>query len=56
MNFGMTEILIVAAIIIFLFGAKKLPELARSLGSSVKSFKKGIEESQDPAEQKNPEK
>ena len=56
MNFGMTEILIIALIIIFLFGAKKLPELARSLGSSVKSFKKGIEESRDSDDQKNPEK
>ena len=44
MNFGMTEVLIIAFIIIFLFGAKKLPELAKSLGTSVKSFKKGIEE------------
>lgn len=47
MNFGMTEILIIALIIIFLFGAKKLPELAKSLGSSVKSFKKGLDESAD---------
>lgn len=44
MNFGMTEILIVAFIIILLFGAKRLPELARGLGSSIKSFKKGINE------------
>jgi len=47
MNFGMTEVLIIALIIIFLFGAKKLPELAKSLGSSVKSFKKGLNESQE---------
>ena len=47
MNFGMTEILIIALIIIFLFGAKKLPELAKSLGSSVKSFKKGLDESEN---------
>ena len=44
MNFGMTEILIIAFIIILLFGAKRLPDLARGLGSSVKQFKKGIEE------------
>ena len=44
MNFGMTEILIILFIIILLFGAKRLPELARSLGSSVKQFKKGISE------------
>ncbi|MBD3223736.1 MAG: twin-arginine translocase TatA/TatE family subunit [Caldithrix sp.] len=44
MNFGFTEILIIFLIIMVLFGAKRIPELARSLGSSVKSFKKGIEE------------
>ena len=52
MNFGMTEILIVAFIIILLFGAKRLPDLAKSLGSSVKNFKKGISEE----EQENNEK
>ena len=41
MNFGMTEILIILAIILLLFGAKRIPDLAKSLGSSVKSFKKG---------------
>ena len=51
MNFGMTEILIIALIIIFLFGAKKLPELAKSLGSSVKSFNKGLQESKDSEDQ-----
>ena len=44
MNFGMTEILLVAFIIIFLFGAKRLPELAKGIGSSIKNFKKGINE------------
>ncbi|MCB0283249.1 MAG: twin-arginine translocase TatA/TatE family subunit [Calditrichae bacterium] len=47
MNFGMTEILIIAFIIILLFGAKRLPELAKSLGSSVKQFKKGIDEGEE---------
>ena len=47
----MTEVLIIALIIIFLFGAKKLPELAKSLGGSVKSFKKGLDESQEKENQ-----
>ena len=47
MNFGMTEILIVAFIIVLLFGAKKLPELAKGLGSSIKQFKKGIDEDEE---------
>ncbi len=43
--FGWTEILIVALIIILLFGATKLPKLARSIGLSVGEFKEGLEES-----------
>lgn len=47
MNFGMTEILIILAIILILFGGKRLPMLARSLGTSIRSFKKGIEDATD---------
>jgi len=47
MNFGMTEILIVAFIIVLLFGAKKLPELAKGVGSSIKQFKKGMDEEEE---------
>ena len=39
-----TELLIIVAVVVLLFGAKKLPELARSIGASAKEFKKGIEE------------
>ncbi len=38
------EWLIVLLIVLLIFGARKLPELARSLGSSAKEFRKGIEE------------
>ena len=38
------ELLIILAVVLLLFGAKKLPDLARSLGASAKEFKKGIEE------------
>lgn len=38
------EWLIVLVIVLLIFGARKLPELARSLGSSAKEFRKGIEE------------
>ncbi len=44
MNFGGQEALIVLLIVLLIFGARKLPELARSLGSSAKEFRKGIEE------------
>ena len=48
---GYQELLIILVIVLILFGANRLPELARSLGSSVKEFKKGVNELQkdDPA-------
>jgi sec-independent protein translocase protein TatA len=44
MSFGPWEWLIVLGVIVLLFGAKKLPELARSLGKSTGEFKKGLKE------------
>lgn len=38
------ELLIVLLIVVIIFGARKLPDLARSLGASAKEFRKGIEE------------
>lgn len=37
------ELLIILLIVLLIFGARKLPELARSLGASAKEFRKGIE-------------
>jgi sec-independent protein translocase protein TatA len=47
MNFGTTELLIILAIILLLFGAKKLPELSKSLGQSMKELRKGLNDSSD---------
>lgn len=48
-----SEWIIIVAVIILLFGARKLPELARSLGASAKEFRKGIQEgSQEDATEK----
>jgi len=41
---GLTEILIIAFIIILLFGARKIPEFFRGLGEAIKEVKKGIKE------------
>jgi len=41
---GYQELLVILVIVLILFGANRLPELAKSLGSSVKEFKKGINE------------
>ncbi len=46
-NIGGPEILIVLVVVLVLFGAKKLPGLARSVGASAKEFKKGVEEGAD---------
>ena len=43
---GTQELVIILVIVLILFGANRLPDLARSLGSSVKEFKKGVNEAQ----------
>ena len=40
--FGTQEIIIIALIILLLFGGKKIPELMKGLGKGVKSFKDGV--------------
>jgi sec-independent protein translocase protein TatA len=44
---GYQELLLILLIVLILFGATRLPDLARSLGSSVKEFKKGVAEVKD---------
>jgi len=41
---GMNEILVIALIVLLLFGGKKIPELMNGLGKGVKSFKNGMKE------------
>lgn len=43
-SFGGMELIIALVIILLLFGAKRIPELARGLGSGVREFKKGTQE------------
>ena len=43
-NLGMSELLIIFAIVLLLFGAKKLPDIARSMGKSSREFKRGLRE------------
>lgn len=47
--FGLPEWIPILIIVVLLFGAKKLPELARSMGSSVNEFKKGMAEGEKDA-------
>jgi sec-independent protein translocase protein TatA len=39
---GMTEILIILLIVILLFGARRIPELAKGLGEGIRNFKTGM--------------
>ena len=41
---GATEIILICAVILLIFGGKKLPELMKGMGKGVKSFKEGINE------------
>ena len=43
-NLGTGEIIIIALVVLLLFGGKKIPELMRGLGKGVKSFKDGMNE------------
>lgn len=52
---GMQEILVIALIILLLFGGKKIPELMKGLGKGVKSFKEGMNEVTDQKNEKSEE-
>jgi sec-independent protein translocase protein TatA len=49
---GPTELIIVLAIVLLLFGAKRIPELARGLGTGIQEFKRGV---RDEGEEKRDE-
>ena len=48
---GFQEILVIALIVLLLFGGKKIPELMRGLGKGVQSFKEGMNEVTDLKEE-----
>lgn len=41
-NLGTGEILIIALVVLLLFGGRKIPELMRGLGKGIRSFKEGV--------------
>ena len=43
-NLGAGEIVIIVLVILLLFGAKKIPELARGIGKGMSEFKKGLKD------------
>lgn len=52
---GMQEIIVIALIVLLLFGGKKIPELMKGLGKGVKSFKDGMKEISSDEEEKKDE-
>jgi sec-independent protein translocase protein TatA len=54
--FGTQEIIIIAIVVILLFGAKKIPQLMRGMGSGIKEFKDGMKEGEQAADEKEQEK
>jgi sec-independent protein translocase protein TatA len=53
---GTPEILVIAVVIFLLFGATRLPQLAKSLGQSKRAFKEGLEEGEKEAPKDTKEK
>ena len=49
------ELIIILVVILLLFGARKLPDLARSLGRSAKEFRKGVQEGSSEESETPPE-
>ncbi|MDR1524809.1 MAG: twin-arginine translocase TatA/TatE family subunit [Tannerella sp.] len=46
-NLGATEIIIIAMVVLLLFGGKKIPELMKGLGKGIKNFKEGVKGIED---------
>ncbi|HCJ66694.1 MAG TPA: twin-arginine translocase TatA/TatE family subunit [Elusimicrobia bacterium] len=57
-HLGLPELLIILVIVLLIFGAKRLPEIGRSFGKTISSFKKGMKEAQqeESEEEKKEEK
>jgi sec-independent protein translocase protein TatA len=52
---GVTEILVILAVVLLLFGGKKIPELMKGLGSGIKEFKNAAKDENQPADKKEKE-
>ncbi len=52
MDVGPVELLIVLAVVLLLFGSKKLPELAKGMGQAAKEFKSGLNDEHEPENEK----
>lgn len=55
LDLGTPELVLILLIVLLLFGGKKLPELSRSLGTSMQELRKGLNEGSDEKSKKNEE-
>ena len=53
---GTWELILIVAILVLIFGAKRIPDIARSIGKGIREFRKGLEEREDLSVKKNDEK
>ncbi len=54
-TFGPGELLLILAILVLLFGAKKIPDLARGLGEGIRNFRTGLREEKKPEQEERRE-
>ena len=52
MRLGPTELLLILAIVLVLFGGRKIPEIARGLGEGIRGFKDALKEPEKPQDKK----
>lgn len=51
-RFSLAELVVLLVIVLLLFGAKRLPEVAASFGKSIKAFKDGLKEGESESDKK----
>jgi sec-independent protein translocase protein TatA len=54
-NIGFSELLLILVVVLLLFGPKKIPELAKSIGKGLSEFKKGLKDIQDEIKSADPD-
>ena len=52
-NVGMGELVLILLALLLIFGGKRIPEIAKGLGKSLKSFKEGLNEASDSEESRS---
>ena len=52
-SLGLPELLVILVIVVLIFGANRLPQLGKGVGSAIKNFKEGMKEGSDPDDHKS---